>query len=411
MAAMDGPSASARPVAHPFARSVEEHAHAVREAIIGAAGTGTAEVDLGAATGRTLAADLVAPIDLPGFDNSQMDGFAVHSADLREVPITLPIGATIAAGDGHPARLPAGTATKIMTGAPLPDGADAVVPVEATTAIGPDAVRIDGATVAGTYVRRRGEDVRRGRVVLPAGSHLGPARIGAIAALGFTTVPVRDRLRAAIIATGDELAERGRPLPFGHVYDSNAPMLAAALRTDGAEVTLVTRSDDRPERFLELIGTAAAIADVVVTSGGVSMGDFEVVRDVLEPRGGRFGKVAMQPGGPQGLSIIDGTPVISLPGNPVSSLVSYTVFVAPVLRELAGRPAGTATSATAGRAITSIAGRRQFLRGVLGDGLVEPVGGPGSHLLATMATANVLIDIDAETVAIDAGDKVRVWAI
>lgn len=411
MAAMEGPPASARPVAEPFARSVEQHAGAVREAILAAAGSGSEDLDVADAVGRALAVDLIAPIDLPGFDNSQMDGFAVRSVDVSAAPVTLPVHTTIAAGDGRPTHLPEGSATRIMTGAPVPEGADAIVPVEDTTPAGPDAVTIGTGAAPGTFIRRRGEDVRLGEVVVGAGGHLNPARIGALAALGLTTIPVRRRPRVAVIATGDELAPRGGPLPFGYVYDSNAPMLAAALRSDGAEVTLVDRSDDRPERFLHVLTTAAAVADLIVTSGGVSMGDFEVVRDVLEPRGGRFGKVAMQPGGPQGLSLVDDTPVISLPGNPVSSLVSYSVFIGPVLRELAGRPADPAATARAARDITSIAGRRQFLRGRVAEGVVEPIGGPGSHLLATMASANVLIDIPADVVAVAEGDKVRVWAI
>lgn len=394
-----------------FARSVDEHSRAVREAIIGAVGCRHEDLEVSDAAGRALAIDLVAPIDLPGVDNSQMDGFAVHSADLTTIPITLAIDTTIAAGDEPAAALPRGSAARIMTGAPVPDGADAIVPVEQTSPADPDRITIERSSEPGAYIRRRGDDVRRGQVVLTAGTYLGAARIGAIAALGFVTIAVRRRPRVAVIATGNELAPRGQPLPFGHVYDSNAPMLAAALRADGADITLVTRSDDRPERFLDVLTTAAAAADVIVTSGGVSMGDFEVVRDVLEARGGRFGKVAMQPGGPQGLSVINGTPVISLPGNPVSSLVSYTVFVAPVLRDIAGRPPVSDARATTSRAITSIAGKRQFLRGIVTDGFVAPLGGPGSHLLATMATANVLIDIDADATTVGAGEKVRVWPI
>ena len=391
-------------------RSVADHAALVDRLIrtaLGRRGPDTVAVE--DAHGRVAHTDLRALIDVPSFRNSQMDGYAVDAAAVARVPVELDVTGVVAAGDdGGDAHVP-GTARKIMTGAPVPRGADAIVPVEDTEAVG-GRVRIGRSRRSGEYVREQGSDVRVGDVVVPAGTRLGARHVGAIVAVGHATVPVRPRLRVAVIATGAELVAPGTKPGPGCLYDSNGPTLAAAAIADGAEVTVRTRSTDSAEHFAAVLDDARTRADVVVTSGGVSMGDFEVVRDVLGPRGGTFGHVGMQPGGPQGWTDPDGTPVISFPGNPVSTLVSYMVFARPVLRDLAGLPALRAEDATLVDAVRSIPGKRQFLRGRrTPDGITTS--GPGSHLVASMAAADVLVDVPEDTTDIPAGATVRVWPL
>ncbi|MBJ8343496.1 gephyrin-like molybdotransferase Glp [Antrihabitans sp. YC2-6] len=369
----------------------------------------TEDVPLRSAIGRLLAADVTSPLDLPLFRNSQMDGFAVDAASVVEVPARLTVRATIAAGDaGLGAHVP-GTATRIMTGAPMPPGADCVVPVEDTAADG-DTVVIRRGRVAGEFVREPGTDVGAGSLLLPAGALLAPRHIAVFAAVGIQTVTVRRRVRAAVITTGTELIPAGNTLGPGQIYDSNGIALATSLEANGVEVVSVGHSSDDPAEFRKLLDAATESADLVVTSGGVSMGDFEVVKDVLVPLGGEFGHVAMQPGGPQGSTVVDGIPVLSFPGNPVSTLVSFEVFARPILRRCAGLPPIVAEELVLSHPVTSVA-KRQFLRGRrLGD-KVEVVSGPGSHLIAAMAWADVLIDIPAEVLSVDAGSEVKVWAL
>ncbi|WP_282784225.1 molybdopterin-binding protein, partial [Nocardia sp. CC201C] len=194
----------------------------------------------------------------------------------------------------------------------------------------------------------------------------------------------------------------------GQIYDSNGLTLATALADNDVEVVSVGHSSDDPTEFHALVTAAAAAADVVFTSGGVSKGDFEVVKDVLAELGGEFGSVAVQPGGPQGVTVVDGVPVVSFPGNPVSTAVSFEVFARPILRELAGLPPVDTTELALLESVRSPAGRRQFLRGRRTDGGVALVAGPGSHLIASMAAADVLIDIPAEVTELPAGTPVRV---
>ncbi|TSE00968.1 molybdopterin molybdotransferase MoeA [Skermania sp. ID1734] len=364
-------------------------------------------VPLREALGRLLATDVVAPIDLPLFRNSQMDGFAVHAVDLGAIPATLPIVGTIAAGDTGATPLPPRSAVRIMTGAPLPDGADCVVPVE-DTAVDGEKVTIHRRRTAGEFVREPGSDVAAGANLVDANTLLRVRHLAALAAVGIQTVDVRRRLRVAVITTGNELIPAGEPLRPGQIYDSNGLALAASVAANGAEVVSVGHSSDDPAEFLVVLTAAAAAADLVLTSGGVSMGDFEVVKETLQPRGGDFAHVAMQPGGPQGISNFDGVPVLSLPGNPVSTLVSFEIFLRPFLRAAAGLAARKTCELPTQRRITSIPGRRQFLRGRTTDLGVEQVSGPGSHLVAAMVTADVLIDIGEDTVEIPAGECVRV---
>ena len=390
-------------------RTVAEHISRVTELLHGLDSLPDCDATLTEALGRVLAADVYSPVDLPPFRNSQMDGYAVDAASLAAGTTTLPVRATIAAGESAPVHI-VGTAIKIMTGAPIPDGADCVVPVEDTTAADGQ-VTVLRSRVAGEFVREAGTDVRTGDLLLPAGIVLGPRHIAALAAVGLTNTRVRRRPRVAVITTGTELVEGGLQLGPGQIYDSNGITLASCARANGAEVDSIARSSDDPDTFRKLLTAATDYADVVLTSGGVSMGDFEVVRAVLEPQGGEFGHVAMQPGGPQGTTVVDGVPVLSFPGNPVSTLVSFEVFARPLLRKAAGLPAIVAEELPLAGALTSPRGKRQFLRGRRDDESVKLVSGPGSHLVAGMAWADVLVDIPAEVDALEAGSTVTVWAL
>ncbi|AQA25317.1 molybdenum cofactor synthesis domain protein [Rhodococcus sp. MTM3W5.2] len=391
-------------------RSVEEHSAEVQRLLAPLLAPTVEDVAVTEALGRVLGADVRSPLDLPLFRNSQMDGFAVAAASLTGVPVTLPVTGTIAAGPAEPAPLAPGSAVRIMTGAVIPAGADAVVPVEDTDAT-EDAVTIRVPRRAGEYVREAGTDVRTGDLLLAAGIALGARHLSLFAAVGLATVPVLRRPRAAVIATGAELVRAGQPLRPGQIYESNSVALAASLTANGADVVFVERSDDDLAVFGEILRRATASADLVITSGGVSMGDFEVVREVLTPLGGWFGHTTMQPGGPQGLAEIDGVPVLNFPGNPVSTMVSFEVFVKPLLRRAAGLPAVPLEELALTEPITSIEGRRQFLRGRRVDGGVALESGPGSHLVGALARADVLIDIPENVTTMKAGDNVRVWPL
>jgi molybdopterin molybdotransferase len=401
-------------------RPVAEHAEAVA-ALLGP--TATETVPLAAALGRILAEDLVSPMALPPFSNSAMDGYAVRSADLADLPAELPVAADIPAGRTDGPALDGGTAHRIMTGAAMPDGADAVVQVEWTDA-GTERVRIDRAVAAGQNVRVAGEDVTAGQVVLPAGTVLGPAQVGLAAAVGAGSLAVCRRPRVLVLSTGSELVAPGEPLRHGQIHESNGPMLAAAVTDAGAVAELLRFVPDDVEQFLGTLDEALAAraddpVDLVLTSGGVSAGAYEVVKDAFTDRGITFAKVAMQPGMPQGLGHHHGptgdVAVVTLPGNPVSSLVSFEVFVRPVLRAALGhpQPGRPRVRARLAEPLDSPPGRRQFRRGRLNavDGTVTAVGAPGSHLLAALARADCLLVVGEETTRVEAGEVVEVWLL
>jgi molybdopterin molybdotransferase len=405
--------------------TVAEHQAATRELL---APLGAREPELWhgshpplTATPRVLARDILTPIDLPPFDNSQMDGYAVRSADV--VPgAALRVAARIAAGHGVDLLAP-GTAAPIMTGAPIPDGADAVIPIEAAT---PDHFlpEHEAATVAfaapvapGSYVRPRGSDLPRRAVLLAAGTALGPAQWGVIAASGITEVALVRPLRVLVLSTGNELTAAGHPLAGGHVYDANGASMSLALAGAGAIVSGALVVSDSARLLREVLEDRDREIDLVLTTGGVSKGAYEVVRDSLEESGVAFETVAMQPGGPQGLgvAVLEGfsIPVVAFPGNPVSALVSFEVFLRPVLRELHGltadRPKLTAPLA---EALDSPPGKHQVRRGRLNTrGEVELVGGPSSHLLHSYAASTVLVHVPVGVSHLDAGRSVEVWRI
>ncbi len=377
--------------------------------------------------------DIAAPMALPRFDNSAMDGYAVHHADVvtaaEEAPVKLPVIGEIGAGQsGTSGRvvssLPPGTAAKIMTGAPLPEGADAVVPYEWTDR-GVQDVWIARAPTLGQHLRYAGEDIETGDLLVEAGTVLGPRHLGLLASMGRATVRVRPRPRVVIVSTGSELREPGTELGDDSIYDGNSFLLAAAARRAGAVPYRVGLVPDEPEALLAALDDQLGRADVVVTSGGISMGDFDVVKEALTPLGSVwFGPVAMQPGKPQGFGTLRprsgsgrDVPFFALPGNPVSSYLSFEVFVRPALRRMMGVTPESRRPVTARltHRVGSPRGRRQFLRGVLsldGDGVsvaeIEPVGGSGSHLVGDLAASDALIVVPEDVTEIAAGQHVTV---
>jgi len=409
-----------------------------------------AELFLEQAEGAVTAADVTAASQLPGFDNSGMDGYAVRAADVAtasaSAPVVLPVEAEVAAGDTTSRTLTPGRCIKIMTGALLPAGADAVVPVEWTqqgtgvggttgagaggttgaglggtglTLPGPGGrpvVAISRPAAKGNAIRRAGGDAQPGDLLVPAGTLLGPAQIGVLAAAGHGTVLARRRPRVTVISTGSELAEPGQPLIPGRIWESNSYMLAACARQAGCETTRHSTLPDDPGAVLAAVERAAADADLLITSGGVSMGgEHDVVKAALTKLGTvTFRKIAMQPGMPQGFGLLgrDSTPILTLPGNPVSAFVSFLLFARPALRALqdlsAIREAQRRCRLT--EAVSSPNGKRSFLRGTLDTqaGAVTPLTGQSSHQIASLARANALIIVPEAVTSLPAGEIVEV---
>lgn len=369
--------------------------------------------------GLPLHEDVTAPFDLPRFDNSAMDGYAVRAEDVagasRDQPVTLPVVADIHAGSARPFAIAPNTAVKIMTGAPIPRGADSVVPFERTDR-GNARVTFTERVVPGANVRPRGSDVATGDLVAPAGTVIGPREAGLLASLGLPRVAARPRPRVVIMSTGSELREPGTHLDFDSIYDGNSYMLAAAVRAAGAIAYRVGAVGDDSGSFRRALSDQLVRADLVVTSGGISEGEKDVVKETFAPLGTvSFPKVAMQPGQPQGFGRVfdEQTPIITLPGNPVSAFVSFEVFVLPAIRRMMGlvpyrRPMVHAVLA---EDIRSKPGKRQYVRGrfeVTHRGAkVTPVGGHGSHLLGSLAQANALIIVGEDETALNLGDTVR----
>ncbi|MEO8261309.1 MAG: gephyrin-like molybdotransferase Glp [Pseudolysinimonas sp.] len=378
---------------------------------------GSEVIPLVAALDRITFAEVVSPMALPPFRNSQMDGFAVRAADVAAVPTELPIVREVAAAAGSPGTLEPGTAIRIMTGAPVPEGADAIVPVEDTSVVEPveatALVTILRARSSGEYVREAGSDLAAGAVLLPAGQRLASRHLAALAAAGLDTVAVRTRVSAAVISTGSELVAPGEPLGPGQIPDANGVALGAAVRAAGAELIAQGRVFDEPATLAAVFEEAiAAGAELLLTSGGISMGDHEVVRELLEPLGAHVDVLAMQPGGPQAVATYRGVPVVCFPGNPVSSQLSFELFVAPMLRELAGLPPRRHATRRLEGALTSVRGRRQFVRARLVDGdRVATVAGPGSHLVAALAASDLIIDVPEDVTELPDGSEVETWEL
>jgi molybdopterin molybdotransferase len=380
------------------------------------------ELRLDEAGGAVLAEDVTAAWALPPFDNSGMDGYAVLAADVAgatpEQPVTLPVRGEIPAGDTRRNDLAQGTCLRIMTGAPIPSGADAVVPVEWTND-GSDYAAISQAPEPGNAIRRAGGDAAVGDVLMTAGTRVGPLQLGLLAAAGRGTVTARPVPRITVMSTGNELVEPGQPVQPGQIWESNSRMLAAAAQQAGYPARRHAIVPDDKAAVLTAIGEALDNTDLLVTTGGVSMGgEHDIVKAALADLGTvAFRKVAMQPGMPQGFGVVGpaATPIFTLPGNPVSAYVSFQLFVRPAAsalqdfgpERLAVRPAELAGP------VRSPAGRRSYLRGVLdaAAGTVAPLSGQSSHQLASLARADVLIVVPEPVTGLPEGATVDVLVL
>jgi molybdopterin molybdotransferase len=438
--------------------SVEEHLAEILGTVRPLAPT---ELSLGDVHGLVLAEDVAAASPLPPFDNSAMDGYAVRVEDVAAAsadnPVTLPVVAEVAAGDTGAYALAPGTSIRIMTGAMLPHGTEAVVPVEWTDG-GRARVAIRGRAEHGQAIRLAGGDAKAGEVLVRAGTRLRPMHIAVIAAAGRGTVRVRPRPRVAVLSTGSELAEPGTPIVPGRIWDSNSFMIAAAAREAGCLAYRQAIVPDNPDEVLPAIEDQLVRADLMITTGGVSMGgEHDVVKAALRQLGTiEFRKVAMQPGMPQGFGTIaltapnvpEGTasrgrlaesvrkvlkadtavademapaaaeeqvPIFTLPGNPVSAYVSFQIFVRPAIGALqAYDQLGLETvRAELTGPLRSPSGRRSYLRGVLdrSRARVTPLTGQGSHQVATLGKANALIIVPEPTVRMTGGETADVLVL
>lgn len=378
--------------------------------------------------GRVLAQDVRAEVTLPPFANSAMDGYAIRAADS---PGTLQIVGEQPAGLKRTLSVGTGQAVRIMTGAAVPDGADAVVQSELTFEED-NRVTVTEAVPVGANIRTPGEDVRQGEVVLEAGSRLGPRDLSAAAAIGVANLAVHKRLRVGVIATGDELARPGQPLAPGQIYESNSVLLSALVRDLGASVSVASAGDE-PAALARTLDDLSSKVEVILLSGGVSVGKFDVVRNLLaELPQSRFTRVAIQPGKPQGYSRWNGTPLLAFPGNPVGAFVSFQLFGRPLLAALAGQTVAEAAGGSgrwgdragrctkvgvAGAAWRSPRGRRQFVPVRIEESLplvtVFPTStrGSGSHLVATLVRAEVLAIVPEDVTEVAVGDELELMEI
>ncbi|HNQ04670.1 MAG TPA: molybdopterin molybdotransferase MoeA [Thiobacillaceae bacterium] len=359
-----------------------------------------------AALGRVLAEPVVSGVHVPPLDNAAMDGYALLAADWQ-AGACLPVSQRIPAGSlGDP--LQAGTVARIFTGAPLPLGADAVV-MQEDTETGAGGIRINRPPRPGDHVRHRGEDIRAGQAVLAQGTRLGPAQLGVAAAVGSTRLPVYRRLRVAVFFTGDELIPPGEPLPLGRIYNSNRATLLALLTRLGVQILDLGQVPDRAEATVSTLEQAAREADVVITTGGVSVGEEDHVRAAVQ-RLGRLDlwKVAMKPGKPLAYGQVGDADFLGLPGNPVSAFVVYTLFARPFLLARMGAPTSPPLSFQVPADFTwpRPGSRREFLRARLEAGGVTLYANQSSGVLTSLAWADGLVDIPIGT-TVRPGDTVR----
>lgn len=363
-------------------------------------------VALDAAPGRVAVLPLRAEIDVPPFANSAMDGFALRAA---EAPGPLRIAGEVAAGHREPPRLEVGTALRIMTGAPIPPGADTVVPIEEADEAGGE-VRVPATVTGGAHVRARGHDTRAGDE-FSLGAPLRPADVAVLASVGRGQVSVRRRPRVAVISTGDELVPAGEPLPAGAIHDANGPALSAAVREAGGEPLVLPNIADAAGDTDERLRDAARRADLVITSGGVSVGRHDHVRDAIARIGTLdLWRISVQPGKPLAFGAIDGTPVIGLPGNPVSALVTFELFARPLIRAMLGLSGDGRlhVAAEAGERMAKDPARRAYLRVAVarerGRIVARASGGQASSQLRALADGNALLVVPEGAPAAQAGE-------
>jgi molybdopterin molybdotransferase len=372
---------------------------------------GGEDLEVGDAAGRFLAESTHAVVDLPPFPSSAMDGFALRAADA---PATLPVVARVAAGVPAPRALAPGEAMGIATGGAVPDGADAVVPIEVVVDHG-NSVEIPQAVDPGAHVRPRGGDVRAGDVVVEAGVRIGPAQVGALAAAGLELARCARRPRAAVITTGTELRRPGERLGPGEIYEANGVMLAAALASAGADVTVIPSVADDDAAHRAALGRGLE-ADVLVSSGGVSVGPHDLVRRTAAELGVEevFWGVAVKPGKPLSFGVRGRTLVFGLPGNPVSSLVGFELFVRPAVLSLQGAtdPGPRYSEARLARALRRNPARDELVRSRTSAGaedgtVLEPLDGQESHMIVRAASADALALVPRGEGELAAGATVR----
>ena len=378
-------------------------------------------VEVEASLGRVLSEDVVSPVSLPPRNNASMDGFAVHADDVREAsaerPVSLAVIGTIAAGGAQTRRVERGEAVRIMTGAYVPEGADSVVRVEDTVP-GGDVVLVRDARDAGHNIRMRGEDVRASAVVMRAGTAIGAAHVGVLTSVGCRFPSVFKRPRVAILATGDELVpieQFADVLSGERIVSSNSYALAAAVRAAGGEPVQLGIARDDPSALAARLREAEG-CDLILTSGGVSVGDFDYTRDVVTALGGTLSlwRVRMRPGAPLGFGHVFGAPWLGLPGNPVSALVTFELFGRPLLRTLAGhaRPHRRTIAVTLAERLVLGAPLTHFLRVVLERGeddvlFAKLTGAQSSGMLTSMSAADALLVVPPDSLELPAGTILR----
>ena len=372
---------------------------------------------------RVLAEDVHATQDMPPFTNSSMDGFAVRSQDVEfadQNPVWLRVVQDIPAGTGAPRALQAGEAARIMTGAPLPAGADSVIPVEE---IDPDQVDGDRITIrkplaVGAYIRPIGQDIRHGTLIFPARKHLSPQDVALLASFGYANVKVISRPRVAVFSSGDELSQPGQPLAPGKIYDSNQFMLTGLLIENGAQVLDLGTAHDDPKNIYDHLSSSVELhPDFILSSAGVSVGSYDYVRQIISENGQiDFWRVNMRPGKPLAFGNFKGIPFIGLPGNPVSAFVGCLVFVLPVLRKLGGLDPLSARLVVGhlAEAVESD-GRESYLRCQItkksGGYEVKLSGHQGSGNLYSLTQANALLILSSGVKSLPAGSEVKVWVL
>jgi molybdopterin molybdotransferase len=399
-------------------RSLEEQLERVLDAAVRPA---PVRVAISEAQGMLCAEEVVAQRALPGFDQAAVDGYAVRSVDVTEVPVTLPVVGEIAAGSRQPLRLQPGQAVRVATGSALPALADAVVPLGHTEDGLAQAARVTVARAVPSkaYVRRVGEDVQTGDVAVRPGAVIGAAQVGLLAAVGRAKVRVHPRPRLSVLSVGEELVDVERTPGTGQVYDINSYALAAAARDAGAEVHRVGIVSSDPSRLREAVEGRLLLSEIVVLTGAVGGAVGEQLCGTLAELGPLdIERVAMHPGSVQGFGRLgaDSVPTFLLPSNPISALVIFEVLVRPLIRIALGKrnPYRRTITARLLSPVTSTAGRRGFLRGQLlrdpdtGEYLVQPLGTSGAHLLASLAEANCLILVDSDTAEVPMGEQVAV---